>query len=184
MKVLSKAIPILYLLLLLSVVLFKFPFHASVLSDSHTGLNLVPFADFTPDNVREMIDNFVIFVPFGLLLSANYKRGSFWRKLAFIFIFSCAVETIQFVFAIGVADITDVIMNTSGGFLGLLLYYLGNTHVDHEKLDRFITVAGAVLFIASALPLGILFSHSTGRHPGVKPERAMIFEEKKRTVQW
>jgi hypothetical protein len=87
-----------------------------------------------------------------------------WGKVALICSFSLSVEVIQFVFAIGVADITDVITNTSGGLLGLALYGAGNAYVDHEKLDRFIVVAGLALLVASAVPLGILFSHSERHH--------------------
>jgi glycopeptide antibiotics resistance protein len=74
----------------------------------------------------QTIYNFVVFIPFGLLLSVNLKRTSFWRMLASVFIFSLAVETIQFVFAIGVTDITDVITNTPGGLVGLALDALSN----------------------------------------------------------
>ena len=36
-----------------------------------------------------------------------------------MFAFSLAVEIIQFALAIGVTDITDIITNTLGGFIGL-----------------------------------------------------------------
>ncbi|EFH84437.1 VanZ family protein [Ktedonobacter racemifer] len=148
MKSLSKTLLALYLLILLWLVLFKFSFNLSSVLDYQTrSLNLIPFAGASRDNLREMIYNFVVFIPFGLLLSVNLKRANFWRKLAFVFIFSLAAEMIQFVFAIGATDITDVITNTFGGFLGLILYDLSNKYVDNEKLDRFIVVAGTILLI-------------------------------------
>ncbi|WP_201391036.1 VanZ family protein [Ktedonobacter sp. SOSP1-85] len=145
MKSLSKTLLALYLLILLWLVLFKFSFNLSSVLDYQTrSLNLIPFAD---SSLGEMIDNFVVFIPFGLLLSVNLKRANIWRRLAFICIFSLAAEIIQFVFAIGATDITDVITNTAGGFLGLILYDLSNKYVDNEKRDRFIVVAGTILLI-------------------------------------
>jgi len=149
MKTISKAILILYLLTLLWLVLFKFSFDIfGVLLDHQTrGLNLIPFANYSQGNVREMIDNFVVFIPFGLLLGVVLKQTDMWRKLAGIFAFSFAAEVIQFVFAIGRTDITDVIMNTFGGLAGLALYKLGGRYIDSKKLDWFIVTAGGFLLV-------------------------------------
>jgi glycopeptide antibiotics resistance protein len=148
-KVLSRALLALYLLVLSWLVLFKFSYDLfSVLLDYQTrSLDLIPLADALRGNLRETIDNFVIFIPFGLLLGVNLKRANFWRKLALVFIFSLAAEMIQFVFAIGRTDVTDVITNTLGGFVGLMLYDLSKKYVDSEKLDRFIVIAGTILLI-------------------------------------
>jgi len=94
-----------------------------------------------------MIDNFMIFIPFGLLLGVNMKKMTFWRKLAIIFISSFAVETLQFIFAIGITDITDIITNTLGGLVGLLIYDLCKKYVNNKRLDQFITILGAVLIV-------------------------------------
>ncbi len=91
----------------------------------------------------------------------------FWRSLAFVCIFSLTVEILQFVFAIGVTDITDVITNTSGGFLGLILYAFSHKYVASEKLDRLIVVTGISLLIFVILLLGVLFSH------GVRYQKAL-----------
>lgn len=152
---LSKTFLGLYLLILLWLVLFKFSLNLASISNYQTGLNLVPFAGALQNNPGEMIFNFVVFIPFGLLLSVNLKRAAFWRKFAFVFVFSLIVEIIQFVFAIGATDITDVITNSSGGLLGLLLYGVGSKYAHHRKLDRYIVVAGTMLLISV---IGILFS--------------------------
>lgn len=176
MKLLSRTLLAVYLLILLWLVLFKFSVNLSAVLDYHTrSLNLIPFATVSRDNLRETIYNFVVFIPFGLLLSVNLKRTSFWRMLAFVFVFSLAVETIQFVFAIGVTDITDVITNTSGGFVGLLLYALTNKYVDNKKLDRSITLAGTILLILVIAILGVLFSKNVRYHsPPGKPRQAVL----------
>jgi len=158
-KLLSKILSALYLLILLWLVLFKFSLNLSSVLDYQTrSLNLIPFTDASRDNLRGWIYNVVIFIPFGLLLSVNLKQTNFWRKLACVFIFSLAIEIIQFVLMIGITDITDIITNTFGGFLGLVLYDLSNKYVDNKKTDRFIVVAGTILLILFILLLGILLS--------------------------
>ena len=173
MKSLSKIVLALYLLFLLWLVLFKFSLNLSSVLDHQTrSLNLIPFA--ASSSLREIIYNFVVFIPFGLFLSVNLKRATFWQRLALVCIFSLAVEITQFVFAIGATDITDVITNTLGGYLGLLLYDLSNKYVNNEKLDRFIAVAGTLLLIVFILLLGVLLSHGVRYHsPPSKARQAL-----------
>lgn len=155
MKLLFKAVFAAYLLMLLWLVLFKFSLDIGWVLDAHDrSLNLIPFADLA-ESLRGMIDNFLIFIPFGLLLGVNLKDASWRRKLAYIALFSSAVEVIQFVCAIGVSDITDILMNTAGGLLGVLLYSLGRKRIDDKKLDIGIAAVVSVAIIAVC---GILFS--------------------------
>jgi len=158
-KSLAKILLALYLLILLWLVLFKFSLNLSSVLDYQTrSLNLIPFADASRNNLRGWIYNIVIFIPFSLLLSVNLKRANFWRKLACVLILSLAIEITQFILMIGITDITDIITNTFGGFLGLVLYDLSNKYTDNKKLDRFIVVAGTILLILFLLLLGILLS--------------------------
>lgn len=145
-KLLSKTLLTLYLFLLLWLVLFKFSSDIPSVLEEHQmrSLSLIPFADSLRS---EVISNLVVFIPFGLLLSVNFKRVSLWLKLTYVFIFSLAVEIFQFALAIGITDITDVITNTLGGFIGLLLYALGIRYIAMEKLDRFIVLTGTILLI-------------------------------------
>jgi glycopeptide antibiotics resistance protein len=110
-------------------------------------LNLIPFVDAS-QSLREMIDNLIVFVPLGLLLSVNLKRVNLWRKLRLVFCFSLAVEILQYALAIGTTDITDVIMNTLGGLLGLALYDFSGRFVDTEKQDRSIVIVGIIGLMA------------------------------------
>ena len=64
-------------------------------------------------------------------------------------VFSLTAELIQFIFAIGATDITDVITNTVGGFLGLKLYNLSNKYINSEKLDKVIISVGILLLVLS-----------------------------------
>jgi len=151
-KPLPKALLGLYLLVLLWLVLFKLSLDFSgIWTYQLRSINLVPFAGYSRANPGEMIDNFIAFVPLGLLLGLNFKRTSFGRNLGPVFALSFAVEVTQFALAIGVSDITDVIMNTLGGLVGLVLYGLSRRYIHNEKLDRFIVIVGTVLLIALVL---------------------------------
>jgi len=133
-------------------VLFKLQYNIlSVFNYPHGSLNLNPFA--APLNVNgrinfgEMRDNVIIFIPFGLLLNVNFEKIGFLPKLALILVFSLTCELIQFIFAIGAADITDLITNTFGGFLGLTLYGLSHKYINNKKLDRVIISVGILLLV-------------------------------------
>jgi glycopeptide antibiotics resistance protein len=163
-KRLAKTLLALYLLFLLWLVLFKFSLHFSTVLDSGLrGINLVPFASKAHTgqlNLIGMVLNLLFFIPFGLLLSVLLKQVSFWRKLLYIFMFSVAVELIQFVFAIGITDITDVIMNAGGGLLGLALYSLGQNYTDSKKLGRWtVATVGTVLILVFVAVLSLQLLH-------------------------
>jgi glycopeptide antibiotics resistance protein len=165
-KILSRGLLVLYLVTLTWVVLFKLTFNISrVLNYHHRSLNLVPFGASKIVNGRidfgEIILNCVFFIPFGLLLNVNFKKADFLSKLSCILLYSVAAELIQYIFAIGATDITDVISNTAGGFLGLILYNLSNKYIKTEKLDRIIISAGIFLFV---LAMSMQISHFFLRH--------------------
>ncbi|MEH7548183.1 glycopeptide resistance protein VanZ-A [Neobacillus vireti] len=150
-KILSRGLLALYLVILIWLVLFKLQYNIlSVLFNyHHRSLNLIPFAapSIVNGSFREMIDNVIIFIPFGLLLNVNFKEVGFLPKFAFILVLSLTFELIQFIFAIGATDITDVITNTVGGFLGLKLYGLSNKYINNKKLDRVIIFVGILLLV-------------------------------------
>lgn len=94
-----------------------------------------------------MISNIVAFMPFGVMLGVNFKQVVFRYKIAVIFTFSLAVEIIQFALGIGVTDITDVLMNTLGGFMGLVAYAAVSRYTNDRYLDRCILVAGTLILL-------------------------------------
>jgi glycopeptide antibiotics resistance protein len=147
MRALSRTLFAAYILILLWLVLFKFSYDPiAVIRDAPIrALNLFPFA-WARKN--EMIANLVAFIPFGVLLGANFKQAAFIYKIAVIFAFSLAVEITQYALAIGVADITDLIMNTLGGFLGLAAYITASKHANDRYLDRSVLVAGTMILLA------------------------------------
>lgn len=149
MKISYKTLLGFYLTILLWLVLFKFSYDIiSVLAHHQVrSLNLIPFAGYSYATAREMFENFAVFIPFGLLLAINAKRISFCRQLSLIGAFSLGVELVQFIFAIGITDITDFIANTAGGFIGLILYHLGSKYIAPNTLNRIIAVIIALVLI-------------------------------------
>lgn len=151
-KILSRGLLALYLMVLIWLVLFKLQFNIlSVFNYHHRSLNLIPFAapSIVNGSFTEMRDNVIIFIPFGVLLNVNFENVGFLPKFAFILFFSLTCELVQFIFAIGAADITDVITNAVGGFLGLELYSLSNKYINNKKLDRVILFVGTLLLVLS-----------------------------------
>ncbi len=66
--------------------------------------------------------NILMFIPFGFLLAALGKPGL--RIVLFAAFTSVFIELMQYFFHVGVCDVDDIILNSSGAFLGFLLYLL------------------------------------------------------------
>ena len=146
MKALSWILFAAYLLILLWLVLFKLSYHPfAVIRDFKIqSLNLVPF---TYPRKSELISNIIAFIPFGVMLGINFKEAAFWKKLSVIFAVSLLLEIIQYVLAIGVTDITDLIMNTLGGLVGLAAYVSVSRDNDGGYIDRCILAAGTLILL-------------------------------------
>jgi len=144
---------VLYLVTLLWLVLFKLSYDIpAVLAEYQTrSLNLIPFVTLGQTGLSETVSNVLTFIPFGLLLGVNFKKTGLWRLLLVVVGFSLVVETLQFVLAIGTTDATDLVTNTLGGLLGLVLYRLVNKVVSAANLDAIITLVGLTLFVTFLL---------------------------------
>mgnify|MGYP001060700350 CR=1 FL=1 len=154
MKLSYKLLLGFYLTVLLWLILFKFSFDIVTVIEHHQTrtLNLIPFAGLSHSTVREMIENVAVFVPLGLLFGIASRPKRFWQKLGIISAVSLGVEIIQFIFGIGITDITDFITNTLGGLIGLSLYTLGSKYIDGKVLNRCIAsillvVLAVILFL-------------------------------------
>lgn len=89
---------------------------------------LTPFATFTaalqqPELYREMLMNVFLFFPLGLTLSnALPRKWHRWLRIILTTLVGCAlsagIEYAQYRYALGMAEVDDVICNTLGTFLG------------------------------------------------------------------
>lgn len=98
--------------------------------------NLVPFQEIKRfyiysarvgivASITNIAGNIVAFMPFGALLRwvRNQKTSAF-AALGYTFLFSLAIELVQLVTRVGVFDVDDLILNTLGGLLGYICYYV------------------------------------------------------------
>ena len=84
-------------------------------SDSH---RLVFFAAYASDFWREMIMNGLLYIPFGMCFSVLIGP---WSVLVAL-ILSVVIESWQYLAGTGLAQGTDVIMNTLGAAIGIIPY--------------------------------------------------------------
>ena len=151
-----------YALVLMGVILFKFPFSYQEDSNGRV-LNLIPLAGSYREGgvlrIDELVENVLIFVPFGLYLSMVAHSWSFWKKTLLIVGVTVAFEVIQYVFALGRADITDVLTNAIGGLLGIGVYGV-LARVLKGRTNVVINVVGLIVTVAALLELAFLRSHA------------------------
>lgn len=107
-------------------------------------INLTPFQSSL---FSDLINNVLIFIPFGTLLAISAKKSSFWQKMAWVTGFSLTIEIIQILLSLGRSDISDIIMNTTGGMISIIIYALLQLLFPVEKLDRRLTDTGIIVFI-------------------------------------
>jgi glycopeptide antibiotics resistance protein len=139
---------IIYLLVLCWILLLKLGVQFSYMENRR--VNLIPFNNGNVA-VSEMVLNMVIFVPLGIYAGALFKSWTIARKLFFIFVTSLIVESVQFVLAIGTFDITDLMTNTTGGIIGLMLFKtiekLFRSNLKAQKFINILSVTGTVVMI-------------------------------------
>lgn len=139
-----------YLIVLFWIIIFKLNLSLIPLG-SYRSVNLIPFA--APAlinghvNWAEPLLNILIFVTFGIYAANLFKPVGF--KLKLIVAVSIFCEVTQFIFGIGASDITDVINNTLGGVIGLLVYQgvkMGIQNSDRiQKVVNQMAVTGTII---------------------------------------
>ena len=140
---------LLYLVLLIWIILFKLQFSITAL-DRVREINLIPFyyKEEISFHATEVLENVLIFVPFGIYLCLVFQRSRLRSKLLFIAGMSMLLEVCQYVLAGGRSDITDLITNISGGLIGIFLY---NTVVrlfhNQRRIDQIIIISATIVTV-------------------------------------
>lgn len=143
------------MLLLIWILVFKLSVRFSRVGPGERSLNFIPFSEPLILNGKadfgEMILNAVIFVPLGMYSGILFKTQTFGKQLLRFSLLSLGVEGCQYIFSLGASDITDIVTNTAGGTLGLMLYKgVEKAFGDNLKAQRFvnaIATVGTVLII-------------------------------------
>lgn len=115
---------IFYLIALTWIIIFKFQFSFSDLPHLRN-LNLIPFGGSVIVNgtldFSEIIQNLLAFIPYGVFIHVLWVQKSIIKQILPIICTSFLFEIVQFIFAIGGSDITDIISNSLGGILGIFI---------------------------------------------------------------
>ena len=90
---------------------------------------LIPFSDLEhrslgyilPWDIFLIVMNVLLFIPIGILSLLFFNK---WQSFAVVFLAPLIIELFQLFAVIGVFATTDLITNTLGGLIGLLLYKL------------------------------------------------------------
>lgn len=112
------------------------------LSSRNYSYNLVPFREIlrfinnvqilgTNAVILNTLGNVVAFIPFGFFITPVWgKKISFKYASLLTFNISLLVEIIQLITKVGTFDVDDIILNTAGGMIGIMLYFAW------KKLER------------------------------------------------
>lgn len=145
---LTTVLLIVYLIALYWILVLKLGVRFSYMGDRR--VNLIPFSE-PLIIISENILNVVIFVPLGIYVEVLFERWVFRNKLFLFFFFSLLIEGLQYTLRVGAFDVTDLITNTLGGIIGLIISkVLENAFNNRFKAQRFINqiaVIGTVLMI-------------------------------------
>ncbi|WP_088037630.1 VanZ family protein [Gottfriedia acidiceleris] len=147
-----------YLFALIWIIVFKMQFSYQGLPDFRE-INLIPFAGSVSVNNQidfiEIILNVLAFIPFGIYISMLKPNWSFLKKIAVIAGVSLLFEVLQFIFAIGASDITDLLGNTLGGIIGIGVYivFCRLFSTKANKILNVLTSIGVIFLVALVLVL-------------------------------
>ena len=153
---LTKVLFVIYLIAVFWIIVFKFNLPFSELGYMRS-INLIPFnGSLTIVNsridFREIIMNVAIFMPLGIYSGVLFKKWTIGKKIFLFFLISLICEIFQFALGVGASDITDVINNTIGGIIGLVIYIgiekISGNSIKAQKFINIIATIGTILMIS------------------------------------
>ncbi len=158
-------IGVVYVAVLLKIVIFKYG-----LTNDLRSISLIPFSFLSMFNgevslyvaLKNVLGNIFLFVPLGIYLN-YFLQKNVGKSILIGFLVSLSFETIQYTVGCGAADIDDLLLNTIGVVMGVLLYKCFISMVDKRCGIQIGMVAFLSLFgICGVLSLYIFA-------PGVLP---------------
>lgn len=137
---------ILYILFLIKVIIFKYPYEQlaaivetwqrDVILEGLGTANFVPFKTIKMyiryadrlNSFENLAGNIVVFVPFGFLFPYVISRGrNFFIMLLHAFLLVLGIEVFQLFSAFGAFDVDDILLNCFGAVLGYMAYLVFET---------------------------------------------------------
>ncbi|MCR5702597.1 MAG: VanZ family protein [Lachnospiraceae bacterium] len=132
-RIISRILFVIYMIFLVYFLFLSDGFGRHSGKDTY---NLVPFREIQRFVVYwnqigfyyasiNLLGNVVAFMPFGALIRwVLNKRVRWYEAGLYTLLFSLMVEICQRIMMVGVFDVDDIILNTTGGLLGFLVYYI------------------------------------------------------------
>lgn len=152
-----RMIFILYLLLVIRLIIFKYPFdqlkaivdtwEKGVILEGLDSANFTLFKtirmyidySYMLNSFENLVGNVVVFIPFGFLFPYVFKHGrNFLIMFLNAFLFVLGIEVFQLFSAFGAFDVDDILLNCLGavtGYLGYLIFEAVKSH-RMEKRKR------------------------------------------------
>lgn len=152
------ALVAIYLIALYWIIVLKF--NITAYHDRIEGsVNWIPFREAvlyqSKMDMNEILLNIFIFVPLGLFVGILLEKWSLGKKLVFFFSISFLLEVSQFILQVGAFDITDLINNSMGGLLGLMIFRGLESGLRNrqkaQKIINFLALVGTVVVFSFLL---------------------------------
>lgn len=145
-RIVSYIVLGIYLLFLVWLILFKLADSVDKIP-SMRGINLIPFHydqfSGTRLHFTEVMENVLVFIPAGFYFTA-LRRQRIASGILSCAVLSLVFEIVQWIFALGASDITDLITNTVGGAAGAVLFLL-TKKICKERQMRVVNTIGIAL---------------------------------------
>lgn len=157
-KKITSIIFIVYFLLITWIIVFKMEFSMNNLV-AERSINLIPFKESVIVNGKisfsEIINNAIVFIPVGVFTAMLADNWKFIKMATVPFGISLLYEIIQYIFAVGACDITDLINNTLGGIVGILIFKL-RRKVLGDKAYKVVNIFSIVCVVLIGIMIGAL----------------------------
>ena len=86
-----------------------------------------------------------------------FEKWNFWKNVFLFFLISLMIEGFQFFFRVGAFDITDLITNTIGGIIGLILFRaIEKIFQNNSKAQKFVNIIATIGTVLMILLLSLL----------------------------
>lgn len=73
--------------------------------------------------IQDILGNTILFVPFVMSVTFLFPAKKSYRELFFLMLLTTlSIESLQYIFNVGVFDIDDIVLNLVGGVIGMFLF--------------------------------------------------------------
>lgn len=139
-KIIRRISWVLFIFYILGLIYFMFLSEAygRTIADRSYHYNLIPFKELkrfityrkslgTFAVVSNIFGNIIGFIPFGYILAIISKKRRKFSVIGLLsFQLSLSIEILQLLLKVGSFDVDDLMLNTLGGLIGYLLFWISN----------------------------------------------------------